>query len=1163
MRRLLIFIGILAIAVGGQTQTTPRYAVMDSKGNLGASINTQINVMMYGAKGDCSTDDHNAIVAAQTAAEAFATAQSGPAGIYFPKPAGGCYLTSTVAWHGVSFIGQSTGMGDLAENKWTVNLRGLPGQDILQVPDPSTVSSSYPWFHSWSIENITFQVDGGGTAPNYPHRWPGRWSDEISTTNGSTVITSTSNQFSPADVGQAIQINGAGAGGANLVTTIASVTPAWSQGSTWQVVNIATPALTSVTNAHSYVSLLGLPVTTNIGNCAIAAPNLDAKISNWIVPTQDATSNNDVMRNVTFTNVHSIGTTTCGMFTQGLTTPYQFDVRNVNFSGLIFGVVQGTAELNSNQAASGNDFQVWDHVWMFGNKYPWISYNGGHNRLTNWQMSSQSGIQILGQENVTFDCACDWTFNWGSFEIPTGTTGYGTRIEGSVMRLHGSLGASGSTSWLGGSSFTGEIGSGFGTVNLVGQNINVTSDWDNMTVNDLGRGNSVTTTHNTASNWSGLQYPYPRSYFPHKGESQVSGRITSNFIRDGNYSTPYNWDDLLIWPQDFLVSVGVLPMSSLYTQDASSISGAEFILSQSILPMQYAQFATIGGTNGHLLVGTNIPAGKVQVYYSAKCLVGTGTFTLNIKTSTNAIPAQDTENCSTTLQTFHFTADLSSVSGQFIGFIPNTSTNILLSWIAFRPYVADVNGKSIPGAGATIATGPASSVQHNCPWFTDTIGTIGDSGNPCGASGAPTYYNVVTQSSFDNTGTTLEGAATATLLTTQPTLFFPAGTYNVNDGINLACTSSTCSGYRIIGAGRDKTILKATSCTNGYVLWYNNTTNSGDNFKGMRLEHLTLDVSSAGASCADVVRYTQTALTVMDDVAINGAGTSSGAVYSTGTIGISGSTVTGSGTTFTAAMVPGIIQVAGVMAEVGTFTDATHLQLVEPAFPTGTVTGGTSYALTYGGRAITCDPGNSYSQYGSFHDVFIQNVRFAYYSIGVTSGGCSRFTIDGKAGWLGWSGSRGTNTVAIFLGSHSDTWEIHAPINNFARGVLATSAHANSFISMDIENNSTYSPVSTCNGGVAAQQCIFGFEISASANSTGYGNDWLSTYVYLAGTAWVFDNAAGSRNGYIDGLRDDTFSNTNNFSFSGSTGCPANGSGLSIEIHTRDCNHAVVAQTVN
>ena len=76
--------------------------------SLNASVNSQINVMAppYNAKGDCVSDDHDAIMAAQAAA----LTTYGGATLYFPKGPGACYLTSTIDWRGVSLSGQPGGL---------------------------------------------------------------------------------------------------------------------------------------------------------------------------------------------------------------------------------------------------------------------------------------------------------------------------------------------------------------------------------------------------------------------------------------------------------------------------------------------------------------------------------------------------------------------------------------------------------------------------------------------------------------------------------------------------------------------------------------------------------------------------------------------------------------------------------------------------------------------------------------------------------------------------------------------------------------------------------------------------------------------------------------------------------------------------------------------
>ena len=191
-------------ALGGVSMLTT--AAQTLAGPLNASVNSQVNVMVYGAKGDCSTDDHDAIMAAQTAAIGYAVLNSSPAAIYFPKPPGGCYLTSAIQWQGVPLIGQPSGLGVNSPHKYNVTIKGQPGQDILFVPDPSTVSS-YTWNVSWTIKDVSFLVDD--TVTNlHPHRWPGRWFDDGGTLAGSAAFTSPRAQIGCSDVGQNILVAG-------------------------------------------------------------------------------------------------------------------------------------------------------------------------------------------------------------------------------------------------------------------------------------------------------------------------------------------------------------------------------------------------------------------------------------------------------------------------------------------------------------------------------------------------------------------------------------------------------------------------------------------------------------------------------------------------------------------------------------------------------------------------------------------------------------------------------------------------------------------------------------------------------------------------------------------------------------------------------------------
>jgi hypothetical protein len=780
--------------------------VQNLAGPLNASVNSQINVMSYGAKGDCTTDDHDAIAAAQTAAMAYATGNTLPATLYFPKPPGGCYLTSTVTWYGVSLIGQPGGIGDITSNKWPVVIRSKPGQDIFQAPDP-TYNPVFPWWHSWSIRDISFQVDGSATT-SFTHRWPGRWFDDTTTTNGSAVISSTAAMFSCGDAGQAIQINGAGPGGTNLVTTIASVSPCWHSTASgtggWQVVTLATTASASLTNAHTYVSLLGLGVTEHVGNCAIALPMTDGNPADW-PGADDYGVNNTEITNVTFQGMFNGISRQCGIFSQGGNSPYQMQAEGVNFTGLPYGVVQATSELNSSYESSGNDFQHWDHIWMFGDTYPWISYNGGGNVLSNWQLSTSSGPQILQVGATNGDCACGWTIGTGGFEIVGANTGYGERIEGSSHIMQGaSLAGPGTVGQINASGVNGFAGSSGGSIVLGGNNINLnlgTADVS-TTITDNGRGNNVTGFY-AGGGGNVVQNNYPVALLKHKGETQLVGRVTGNNLHDGNYSTPYNWGDLLFWPQDFQFAPppNNPPYATIFVPDTASPSGAELALTNTVLGISFWQFP---GTK--LTVGTNIPAGKAAIYYMAKCPSGVNSLTFQIRTSTNAVPLSDTRSCSTALQTYSATADFSSLVGQSIGFVGGTSNQLLLAWVAIRPYVNDVNGKTITGAGAAITTGSATSTLHDCVWFTDTVGTIGDSGNGCSGGGGLSGQMI----GYLPKATSATGS-------TAPS--------NIDDGLTTASTITAHEPLNVMG-----TISATQTWGPSYAASFNNTGNSVYNF---------------------------------------------------------------------------------------------------------------------------------------------------------------------------------------------------------------------------------------------------------------------------------------------------------------------------------------------
>jgi hypothetical protein len=403
-----------------------------------------------------------------------------------------------------------------------------------------------------------------------------------------------------------------------------------------------------------------------------------------------------------------------------------------------------------------------------------------------------------------------------------------------------------------------------------------------------------------------------------------------------------------------------------------------------------------------------------------------------------------------------------------------------------------------------------------------------------------------------------------------PKIHFGNGTYTINSGILIAATQNTCGGLWLDGSGSSNTVLTTNCSGNSYGIWYNNTSvTGGDNLNGIRISNMMV-WSTGGFACQDGIRLTQTARNVIENVVLAGF---SGGNYSTGTISTSGSTVSGVGTTFTPAMAHGLLEVTtgGTTrrGEVCAYNSATSLTLCGTTFPGGNLAAGTSFAVPYGGRGITCDPGNSYSQYISIRNVYSSNSLFGFFGMGVggTSGGCSRVSIEGKANYFASNpGSRLTDSVGVWMGKGSDTLFFNAAINNVSLCWGFETSHANT-VSGDCENSVSGTgptPVTTCNGGTALQSCLIGVEASSDTNGRGYANDFSNAYIYNVGNVFQFDNSTGAYQAKIFGDR--TLSGaayTNHFYFYGTAGCPGNGSGIPVIIHTFDCNHELVSQSVN
>jgi hypothetical protein len=744
--------GALA-ALGGASLTSASaqsFAAPVSAPAVNASVNTQINVMAppYNAVGDCVTDDHAAIQAAMAAAIAYPT----PAVVYFPKPAGGCYLTSTLTWVGASLQGQP-GTGTATAKSGGVTVRGMPGKDVFEAPDPSTTSGTAP-NRVWSVKDLMIEVDDTSSSPtpSSSRRWPGRWTSDAAMTSGSATFTSANGAISCGDVGQAILVTGAGASGANLSTTISSVTPCWSNTPT---VTLAASASTTVSGALAYISVLGLPVTTTIQNCGIAFDAVDGKSADNVM-TGNVGGLGDVLQDVT---IHSLSGAmygqngSCGIYTQGQWGMYGLEARNVNVQRTYYGIVQGVPDTNPNSASSGGDFERWAHG-NWGGTFPWISYNGGESTVEDIQIQALNGPQILELGNAFYDTPVAWYIRMPEFGGNSGQP-YGWRIEGTGHSIVNTALSEGATNTYIDANETSCLNCGVSgnlTIDGIHNNITLSSDISNISlasVTDNGIGNVITGQY-LASAFHGIPQSRPAALNLNRGVEPV-GRLSTDFVRSGNVSTPYfNDQDLFFTPRDVIWGNG----NPQPTQDSTSLTGQyEALMSGGSIygfaTYSYAQSNTSQAMISATPTAGQIPAANVTVYFSAKCPSLT-TYTLNVKAGSTTV-ASVALPCSTTYTTQAVGVNLSSYAGTAFTFTLTSSGEVDFSWMAVRPFQADYNGYQ-----PAMADGSVFITARNWAWSNSTHPGIVDSTSPVGystsISAAWSLYSV-------NGSTSLSGGA--------------------------------------------------------------------------------------------------------------------------------------------------------------------------------------------------------------------------------------------------------------------------------------------------------------------------------------------------------------------------------------------------------------------
>jgi hypothetical protein len=785
-------------------------------GPITASINSQINVMAppYNAKGDGTSDDATAINAACVAAKGYGPAAT----VYFPKPPN-FYLTGTLTeCANVSLLGQAPGLGN-ALGSGGVTIQGKPGQDIIHGTDPNTANPPTMRGDSWSISHLQFKLDDSVDASaSFPHRWPGRWTQDGSIASGSAVLTAVKQEFTCSDVGTAIVVKGAGNSGADLITTIASL-PTCNAGSNGSsTATLAAPATTSVSNARVYVSVRGASANRTLGNCAIGEDNFDGNVANW---HYRPVSSYPMMQDVSFvTTSGGNQNNSCAIYLGAAWAPYGFNVEHVNIQRYVWGVVQGMPDTNPGLAAIGQDYQKWSHM-LFQVSYPWISYNGSNFIIQGWQLASAYGPIISGVNSATEWGAGHWLINVPEFEQDT--SGIGWIIKGNGHEFESTVLSPGSaTSYL----------EAFGThcdTCLINGNLTINNSANHLEfgdyVNELLTGGYVDNGTNNVvigslrtSPYKGKQ-PTRRVAIAQTREPGYINSVTPEFLASGNPLAPYlNQQDLLFFPQDYLWDT-----QPAIVADPSSFSGKYIAITLSGAHQGYAQF-NMNSAQGTPIIGKQIPATQVIVYDSAKCPTGT---TYNMLIYANGVQiASSAVPCSTTYATNSLTVDLSPYSGQtfLTGWALTTGPEVDDAWSAVVPVNTTVINQAAAstqvGAIAAGAGGGASVFTAN-NWVIAGASTVYD-------PTSPVLYSTIVSNSQKITSyrgsTNLNGGAmypatsgTVAVLAKGPVVWTDtlAGAMTSGDGIMTISKPTTSAWPATAYLQIDQEIVKATGVTAG------------------------------------------------------------------------------------------------------------------------------------------------------------------------------------------------------------------------------------------------------------------------------------------------------------------------------------------------------------
>jgi len=571
-----------------------------------------------------------------------------------------------------------------------------------------------------------------------------------------------------------------------------------------------------------------------------------------------------------------------------------------------------------------------------------------------------------------------------------------------------------------------------------------------------------------------------------------------------------------------------------YFDLAGLLIGCTPVVNTAIAPV------TPTGSNFYNVVTGAVPgAYKVQMCrqggYATQGYIGTLTtgqsLSMNDTTGSTFLPGDGTV-CNTQTVTsvagLRMTAMRDQVGGAWLSQWADFST--------FRPVFNDNNTgkKFVVGQTATIPAGHMKVADTN-GWddvdggvpstFITSITTSGTSGPATVAAGVlnvPNYAvataagvcsNVTTSfgaNNLDNTGATDVGAKWNNIVATldatspgqgSPALCFPAGRYKVTTPVVYSGTTNVnnvailCEG-NASGQGDSMTAIQASTTIDILTFDF-----SSSKIQGPLISNCQFSDTSGTGAVHSAIHYK----TVSGSKEYNvGFQELNGKDYSTGTVSVTNGskTVTGSGTTFTSGMVPGILWINGLPQEVQTFNSATSLSLTTNY--QGSTNATASYALSYNGFGrlfdpiSTANPSGNFNQYSTFFNNYSANTKFPAFFIGGSSGSVGNSRMWFIGGYAAETGTRLPNSIAVHMGAFTDTIKWDVASNNYVLCWDIENGH-NNLVNGLCENTGAFA-ANTTSPANGTRPSVYGGYVHGDSSSNTFQNVFSDAYCVQCGS---------------------------------------------------------------